>query len=236
MDNIPIHVPVIFTAVVVATFGFLYYAFDRTRNVDPNNSQLIFAGMAVIWLLLTGIMATSGFVRDFESLPPKFLLVIVPPTLATILLLLIPKTRAILRNIPIATITYIHIIRVPVELVIWWLFLEGYMPKIMSFEGLNFDIISGITAPFAAIFLLRQGFYHRKSAIVWNIIALSLLIAVVYHALLSVPFPFQQYGFDQPNRAVFYLPYIWLPGFVVPAVFFSHLVSLVQLLSPSSNR
>ena len=236
MDNIPIHVPIIFCAVVVATFGFLYYAFNRTRNVEKNNSPLIFSVMAVAWLVITAYMASSGFVRDFESLPPKFLLVILPPIFTTILLLLIPKTRALLKNIPIATLTYIHIIRVPVELVIWWIYLNGQMPQIMSFEGLNFDIVSGITAPFAAIFLLRRGSVHRKSAVVWNILALGLLVAIVYHALLSAPFPFQQYGLDQPNVAIFYLPYIWLPGFVVPAVLFSHLVSLVKLLSPFDDH
>lgn len=235
MNNIPIYVPLIFCAVVVTTFGFLYYAFNRTRSIEENNSQVIFGVLAIAWLFITGYMASSGFIRDFESLPPKFLLLIVPPNLVTVLLLIIPKTRKLLKSIPIATITYIHIIRVPVELVIWWLFLNGQLPQIMSFEGANFDIISGITAPFAAIFLLRNDSFHRKSAIVWNLLALALLFAIVYHAILSAPFPFQQYGLDQPNIAVFYIPYVWLPGFVVPAVLFSHLVSLVKLLSPSDD-
>lgn len=236
MDNIPIHVPLIFCAVVVATFGFLYYAFDRTRIVEQNNSHLIFSVAAVVWLFITAYMASSGFVRDFDALPPKFLLVILPPTFTTLLLLSLRKTRTLLKNIPIATLTYIHIIRVPVELVIWWIYLNGQMPQIMSFEGQNFDIISGITAPFAALFLVSQKSFHRIGAILWNVVALGLLAAIVYHAILSAPLPFQQYGLDQPNVAVFYTPYIWLPGFVVPAVLFSHLVSLVKLLSYSPDR
>ena len=168
MDHIPIHVPLIFCAVVVATFGFLFYAFNRTRQSDENNSHVLFTVLALCWLFATAYMASSGFVRDYEAIPPRFLLVILPPNLITIVLLLLPRTRRLLKRIPIATITYIHIIRVPVELVIWWLYLEGQMPKIMSFEGINFDIVSGITAPFAAIFLLRSGSFHRKSAIVWK--------------------------------------------------------------------
>ncbi len=236
MDHIPIHVPLIFSAVVVATFGFLYYGFDRTRSTEDNNSHFLFAVIGVAWLFATAYMATSGFIRDFEALPPRFLMVILPPNLVTIILLILPKTRRLLKNIPFATLTYIHIIRVPVELVIWWLYLEGQMPRVMSFEGLNFDIVSGITAPFAAIFLVSQKSFHRKSAIAWNIAALLLLAAIVYHAILSAPFPFQQFGLDQPNVGVFYLPYIWLPGFVVPAVLFAHLVSLVKLLSPASDH
>lgn len=236
MDDIPLHVPLIFSAVVIATFGFLYYAFDRTRNVDSNNSRFIFSVLAVFWLFLTAYMASSGFVRDFEAIPPRLLFVILPPNIITLLLLLIPRTRALLMCLPIATLTYLHIIRVPVELVIWWLYLGGQMPEIMTFEGLNFDIVSGITAPFAAIFLLRQGTFHRKSAILWNVLALGLLVAVVYHAVLATPTPFQRYGFEQPNIAVFYLPYVWLPAFVVPAVFFAHVVSLTQLLSPGTER
>jgi hypothetical protein len=40
----------------------------------------------------------------------------------------------------------------------------------------------------------------------------------------------QQFGFDQPTVAVLYFPFIWLPGIVVPLVYFSHLVAIRRLL------
>jgi hypothetical protein len=66
---------------------------------------------------------------------------------------------------------------------------------------------------------------------VWNFICLGLLLNIVINAILAAPFPFQQFAFDQPNRGVLYFPFIWLPGFIVPAVLLSHLVNIRQLLS-----
>jgi hypothetical protein len=46
----------------------------------------------------------------------------------------------------------------------------------------------------------------------------------------SLPhFPFQQFAFDQPNIAVLYFPFIWLPSCVVPLVLLSHLAAIRQL-------
>jgi hypothetical protein len=100
----------------------------------------------------------------------------------------------------------------------------------MTFEGSNPDILSGISALLVYYFI----FIKRKSSptflLVWNFIGLALLINIVIHAVLSAPSPFQQLAFEQPNVAVFYFPFIWLPSCVVPLVLFSHLASIRQLL------
>ena len=66
--------------------------------------------------------------------------------------------------------------------------------------------------------------------LLWNFIALVLLINIVVNAVLSAPFPFQQFAFDQPNIAVLYFPFVLLPAFIVPIVLFGHLVSIRQLV------
>ncbi|MFY0654763.1 MAG: hypothetical protein JXQ96_22215 [Cyclobacteriaceae bacterium] len=184
---------------------------------------------------LIALLAVNKFFFEFEALPPRMLLAISPPTFAILLLLFYPKTRAFLVKIPIATLTYLHIIRVPVEIVLWWLYLGGLLPELLTFEGINYDILSGVTAPFIAIFAVGIKKKRRAIAFIWNILALGLLINIVGHAILSAPTPFQQFAFDNPNTGVFYFPYIWLPAFVVPAVFFSHLVSFIKLLGEKED-
>ncbi len=101
----------------------------------------------------------------------------------------------------------------------------------MTFEGRNFDILSGLTAPIIAWLAFRNGKTNPPLLIVWNIFALLLLINIVTNAVLSIPAPFQQMAFEQPNRAVLYFPFVCLPALVVPIVLFSHLASFRQLLS-----
>ena len=100
----------------------------------------------------------------------------------------------------------------------------------MTFEGRNFDILSGLSAPvvFYAVFIRR--WMSRNLLLGWNIICLGLLINIVVHAVLAAPFDFQQLAFEQPNLAIFYFPFVWLPACIVPIVLLSHLAAIRQLV------
>jgi hypothetical protein len=104
-----------------------------------------------------------------------------------------------------------------------------FQPQIMTFEGYNFDIIAGLSAPLIAYFGIAKKKMNRRLLLVWNIFSLLLLLNIGCITILSAPFPFQQLGFDQPNIAIFYFPFILLPTVIVPIVLFAHLVSIVNL-------
>jgi hypothetical protein len=104
------------------------------------------------------------------------------------------------------------------------------VPKVMTFEGWNFDVISGLTAPLVAFFAFRNCQTNRPLLVAWNLAALALLTNVVVIAIFSLPSPIQKLGFEQPNIAVAYIPFIWLPALIVPIVLFSHLAALWNLL------
>ena len=101
----------------------------------------------------------------------------------------------------------------------------------MTFEGKNFDILSGITAPLIYYFGFVKFKINKTGILIWNFICLSLLINIVFLAVFSAPFPFQKFAFEQPNIALLYFPFIWLPSCVVPLVLLSHLAAIQQLLS-----
>ena len=116
-------------------------------------------------------------------------------------------------------------------MVLWGLFQHGDVPRSITFEGTNFDVLTGVTAPLVVLFAFRSGKANRRLLISWHIMGLALLANVVVTAVLSTPVPFQQLNFDQPNVGMQYFPFVWLPSFVVPAVLFAHVASLVRLCS-----
>ena len=120
-------------------------------------------------------------------------------------------------------------IRVPVELVLYSLFLNNQVPGEMTFAGGNYDIFSGLTAPLIYYYGFARKQLNRKIIFTWNIISMSLLISVVIHAILATPSSFQQIAFNQPNIAILRFPYALLPAVIVPLVLFSHLVILKRL-------
>lgn len=133
-------------------------------------------------------------------------------------------------SFPLKYLTLIHVVRVPVELVLYFLFVYKAVPELMTFEGRNFDILAGLTAPFIYYFGFVRQKLNRSFLIIWNLLSLALLMNIVINALLSTPSPIQQFAFDQPNRAILYFPFSLLPTFIVPLVLFSHLVAFRQLI------
>ena len=154
---------------------------------------------------------------------------ILPPLLTIVLLFSTIKGRRFIDSLPLQKLTYLHIVRIPVEIVLYWLYLHKAVPELMTFEGRNFDILAGITAPILAYFGLTKAKWNHRIILVWNFICLGLLINIVVNALLSARTPIQQFAFDQPNIAIEYFPFSWLPTFIVPVVLFGHLVSIRQL-------
>lgn len=183
------------------------------------------------WLLFITAVGMTGFYTRNETLPPNMVFLVGPPLLLIIGLLLSRSGKAFLDSLDLSTLTWMHIIRVPIELTLLWLYEADKIPQLMTFEGRNFDIISGLTAPIVAWNVFKGAELTRpRQLLVWNIFCLGLVINVMTHGILSAPTPFQQFAFDHPNIAVFYVPFNWLPGFLVPVVLLAHAASIRRLI------
>ncbi len=233
IENLPQYVSISFILTTFVTVIFFIFAVKQTKsNKIPAK---IFLFLLSFWLIFQMILSLGGFYLKTDIVPPRMLFAGVFPALLLIIAYFIFARQSFIEKLPLKTLTLLHIIRIPVEIVLFWLFQEKMIPEAMTFEGRNWDILSGITAPFVAWFGFRGGNINRPLLIIWNVLALGLLINIVTIAIMSFPFPFQQIAFDQPNRAVLYFPFIWLPTVVVPIVLFSHLISLWQLFKHSKN-
>ena len=222
MENLPAFISIVFGLTTLLTVGLFYKA--------TNNSKLTLV-ILLIWLAIQAVIGLSGFYTVTDTIPPRFLLLVVPPILLIIGLFTTSSGRQYIDSLDIKTLTILHTIRIPVEVVLFWLFVNKTVPELMTFEGRNFDIISGLTAPAIFYFGFIKNQIDKKLILVWNFICLGLLINIVVNAVLSAPFPFQKFAFDQPNIAVLYFPFNWLPSCVVPLVLLSHLATIRQLLN-----
>lgn len=221
MDNLPIHINAVFGITTFLTVWLFYKA--------ANNSKT-FLVITIVWLAIQSVISVSGFYVVTSATPPRFPLLIVPPLLSIILLFITARGRKFLDSLDAKTMTILHTIRIPVEIVLLWLSMYQMVPKLMTFEGRNFDIISGVTAPLIFYFGYVKPVLRRKVLLTWNIVCLGLLINIVVNAALSVPTPFQKFAFDQPNIGILHFPIVWLPCCVVPIVLLSHLATIRQLL------
>ena len=226
--DLPGYVSPVFILTVFLTVGIFLYALVKAGI--KSLPAVFLLGFVLCWIAVQAILASLGFFQNFDVVPPRtFAFGPLPFFLLTFAYLIL--FRKFLAKLPLAALTILHVIRIPIELVLFWLYQNGQIPVEMTFEGRNFDILSGITAPIIYFLAFRNGAVNRPLLIAWNIAALALLANIVTIAILAFPSPFQMIGFDQPNIGVTRFPFIWLPAVVVPIVFFCHVVSLWRLLS-----
>ncbi|WP_276165501.1 hypothetical protein [Zobellia alginiliquefaciens] len=204
----------LFIATTLLSLILFYQATGKDKRV------LVFS---ILWLLLIGVIAYNGYFENTEIKPPRFIFAIIP---SFFVFAWIYKSIAINSLIP-KFLVAVHMVRIPVELILYQLFLQKKVPILMTFKGWNFDIIMGISAAIILIYMtFTKKTLSRLFLLTWNVLGLVLLTTIVLIAILSSPLPIQLLAFDQPNLAVLQFPYIYLPTYIVPIVYVTHILAI----------
>jgi hypothetical protein len=215
--GIPVLAGVVATTVVLAVW----------RTSGPRVAARIGLGV-VAWLAFSGTLAASGFFLDWEARPPRAPLLLLPTLLLPLTLGLSDVGRRLAEQTPTWALVGFQAFRLPLELVMHRAAQEGVMPVQMSFEGLNFDIVTGVAAIVGALVLrLRPS---RSVAIGFSVVGITLLLAIIGIAVASLPL-FGVFG-REPERLntwVGHFPFVWLPAGLVSAATLGHVVLLRHL-------
>jgi len=221
MNSLPLALYGTFIGTTLLGVWLFYRAANRSGRV---------LGVLSIWLLVQSFVALSGFYTVAASRPPRLLLALLPPLLLIATLFSTAAGRRFVDGLRLDRLTLFHSIRVPVELVLLWLFWHQAVPQLMTFEGRNYDVLSGLSAPVVYYLAFRGRQLGWRGLLVWNIVCLGLLLNIVINAVLSAPTVVQQFAFNQPNVAILHFPFIALPSCLVPLVALAHLAAIRRLV------
>lgn len=185
----------------------------------------------IFWLAILGILAYNGFFIPFDTIAPRFLLVLIPPLSLILYLLCFSRmTRLLLKVIPEKWLIRVQGIRILTELFFGLGFLGLYIPPQMTFLWLNQDVIVGATAPLAAWLFFSRGRYQKPEAIMWNVFGIALLINIIIITSFSLPSSYRVFFNEPSNIFITQFPFIWIIGFIYPFALAMHLFSLRQLI------
>ena len=226
MAQTPISITIIFIITTLVTLLFFYLS---------SKSNKVLVGI-LFWMIIVGTLGYSGFFRVQNATPPRFVFLLAPGILFVTLHLLTKRGRSFSDKLDLKWLTLLHTVRIPVEVVLYYTFLAGQIPELMTFEGYNYDILSGLSAPIIYYAAFKKEWIGKKGLLIWNFICLGLLINILTIAVLSAETPIQKLAFDQPNIGVTYFPFVWLPAVIVPIVLYSHLVSIRMLLKSGNTN
>jgi hypothetical protein len=118
--------------------------------------------------------------------------------------------------------------RLVVEVFLHQLWLDGQLPKMLTYQGANFDILIGISAPIVAWLLASRRITDRM-ALAWNVIGIVMLANVAVRAVLTTQGPLHLILTEVPNTAIGTFPYTYIPGLMVPLALVMHVLSIRAL-------
>lgn len=198
---------ILFLITVLLSLSALYFGTGKDRRI---------VGLLTVWQLVVSYIGYSGLFQQHPFLLP---ITILFAWVIVIWSVRIPHFK----KLNFKYLLGIHVLRIPVEIVLYQLFLEQKIPRLMTFVGWNWDILPGLIAClFLVYMIIRKRSVNPILLTLWNIYGTFSLLLIFSLALLSSPLPIQQLAFTQPNIAVLEFPFCLLPTCIVPIVFLSH--------------
>ncbi|QCK16899.1 hypothetical protein [Mangrovivirga cuniculi] len=187
----------------------------------------------ILWLTYVLTLSLSGLLQNFD-LPPRVPLLIILPSI--ILSIILTGQSIFKRNLNQFSSYFpvnVQAFRIGVELLILEAILYGYFPEGVSFDGSNYDILIGLTAPVIGVLYMRNSI-SQKWVLGWNIAALIVLTFTGY-AFVSTYYIHSDFPPDVSRLLLTELPFILLPGVLLPFAIFYHIVSIRQTLTKSND-
>jgi hypothetical protein len=138
----------------------------RRTVLDNKRQQKIFNSATAIiasWTILLLLLAQNGFFADFSKVPPRPALAVLIP-LPFIFLFAFSKTGTqLIHSIPPQWLVLMQSFRIAVELLLLAAYTGGKLPIQMTFEGMNFDVISGLLALPVGYLVARKKTWEQKA-------------------------------------------------------------------------
>ena len=180
------------------------------------------------WAAVLTILSLWGYFADFSALPPRIGMAVLVP-LPIVLIVAFSRTGTDwLRGIQPQRLIYWQSFRILVEIVLWVTYLRGLIPVQMSFEGRNFDVLSGLLAMPVGYYCFVRKSWPRWIVVAYNIMGLALLLNVLVIAVLSMPTPLRYFHNEPASTLMGHFPFIFIPGLLVPLAYSLHILSLRQ--------
>ena len=199
------------------------------------NSQFAFGILAALcaWFIYVGVLGYLGVIANTAIFPPGVALIFVPVVVFLVLFIVRVGSSAGSRMalvFPLWVLIGTQVFRVGVELFIHQLWINGLVPKMLTFAGANMDIYIGASAPVIA-WLSMRGRWARRLALLWNVLGLLSLANVVARAVLTAPGPSNLIHTEVLNRMIGTFPFMFIPGFFVPLAVVLHVLAIRSIAS-----
>jgi hypothetical protein len=209
------------------------YAAQKAWGNDKSRSFTVkMIGFLALWLAYITVISFTGILNS-ASLPPRIPLLLVLPTFLFVgYFFLSARYKPLIAAMPAGWLVYMQSFRVIVELLLWSLWRQGVLPRSVTFDGYNYEIVIGASALLVGYFGFTKKLLSNAIILLWNIVGLISLAIIVLLFMSHIYNPTiwnDSQNFSLKDFASF--PYTLLAGFLMPLAVFLHIFSIVRTRS-----
>jgi hypothetical protein len=215
------------TASASLVIAFLAYAMAGSPS-----GRLRVAGVLIAWFVLVLAIGAGGALDPARGLgvPALGLTVVLPVAALVCAFFTLGPIRAALLATPLPALIAINTVRI-LGVIFVALYAAGRLPAPFAPSAGWGDMIAGVAAPPLAWAIARFGARVRMLALMWNVFGAADLVNAIAVGALSAPGPLNVFAGPPTSAIMTSLPWLLIPGFLVPSLFFTHLVIFYRLLA-----
>ena len=208
------------------------------RYLNIRTAFLLLVALS-LWFTYAGLLGYFAVINNTALRPPGIVFLLGP-----VVLFLVFFTVFVARSsggerlsiaFPLWVLLGTQTFRAGVELFLHQLWINGIVPKMLTFEGANVDIYIGVSSTLAA-WVSTRGRVGIRAALAWNVLGLLALTNVVLRAVLTSPGPFNLIHAEVPNRMFGAFPFMFIPGFFVPLAVTLHILAILAIIASNAQR
>lgn len=183
--------------------------------------------LGLVWLGYIIVLSQTGVLNNFDF-PPRVPLLIVTPCIVLIVFVTgRPSFKSVLKKTPLHLPVFLISFRIFVELLIYGAYRNGIFPKRVTFEGLNFDVLVGLSSLIIGVLLVKK-MLSLQALWIWNIISMLVLTLTMFSFVSAYYFTdwVASTGHDELVR----FPYLLLVSVLLPIAIFLHVFIIGQIV------
>lgn len=222
--------------IVLVSLGAAFKKALITAGYSTERKQKFISGyylITIVFTVLVAMLALNGVYKT-TALPPRIALLAVLPVFILITYFFVSKSyKAVIASFPTSFTIYFQSFRIAVELLIYAIVLQNLVPELVSFNGRNYDILAGLSAPVIGM-LYNRGIIGKKILLLWNVLCLGLLANIVFIFMTLIAKP-QIWGYATTPISMDFLtiPYIYIAAVFMPVAVFLHVMCIYKIRQQS---
>jgi hypothetical protein len=217
------------TAELTASSAIVVFFLSSMLANTARQRALVAAALAGWFCLVLAAGATGALAHPIgPGIPGVGVAVLIPIILLSGLVLGMARGRELVRRAPLAPLIGVHSVRI-LGITFVLLYAAKRLPAPFAPVAGWGDVSVGVLAIPLALLLVRSAKVPKGWIALWNTLGLADLVAAITLGALSAPGPQRLFPGEPSSAIMASLPWLLIPGYLVPSLAFLHLCTFYRL-------